>query len=98
MDTTTKQPTTFTLWVSAYGGWNWDKTTGSQVRVTFEGPNADTMAAVYIRDHGYLAISGDDGNAWDNFPLATAQLYPSCVHGMSLWLCAGPDHYPNDFN
>lgn len=23
-------------------------------------------------------------------------LYPSCVHGLSAWLCEGPNHYPMD--
>jgi hypothetical protein len=98
MTTTTAPAPELTLWISAYGGWNWDKSTGSSVRVVFQGPEADAMAAEYVRTHGHLTISGDEHNEWDAFPLVTAALYPQCEHGMSLWLCAGPGHYPADHN
>jgi len=84
------------LWVSAYGGWNWDRTSGSMTRVTFEGPDADAMAAAYVASHGHLVISYDDDNEPNRFPLTVAALYPECEHGLSLSLCTGPGHYPAD--
>lgn len=33
----------------------------------------------------------------ENAPRLFDRLYPTCVHGMSAWLCADPiNHYPSD--
>lgn len=94
-NTTTTAPT-FTLCISAYGGWTWDQAEGSHTRVTFEGPAADARAAAYIATHGHLALWAAEDNEWDAFPLAADALDPQCEHGLSRSLCAGPGHYPAD--
>lgn len=96
MTTTTAPAPELTLWISAYGGWNWDKTTGSSVRVVFEGPEADERAVAYMAARGHLVIEGGEDVDWDLYPLTFAALNPECEHGMALWLCAGPGHYPAD--
>jgi hypothetical protein len=77
-----------TLEVSANGGWNY-------FTARFIGPNADAIAAEYIKRKGHLVIMCDDEQL-DNYPLTYNALYPSCEHGLSLSLCAGPNHYPMD--
>ena len=83
-----------TLYINAYGGWNWTKTEWQEVKVIFEGPNADKMAADYIGRKGHLVIQADHDADLSSFPLTEEALYPSCEHGLSASLCAGPDHYP----
>ena len=64
-------------------------------------PGTDAVAAAFITDRGsYAAISVDDPggphNPLDGWPLTEAVLHPECEHGLSLALCAGPEHYPAD--
>ncbi|QIN94171.1 hypothetical protein PP459_gp062 [Streptomyces phage Wakanda] len=77
-----------TLQVSSNGGWNY-------FTARFVGDNADAMAADYIKRKGYLVFMHDDDQLDDN-PLTQEALYPSCEHGLSASLCAGPNHYPMD--
>ena len=83
-----------TLYINNYGGWDWTRQGGQRAKVIFEGPNADRMAADYIARKGYLVIEEDQDLI--NYPLTAEALYPSCEHGLSLSLCAGPGHYPMD--
>lgn len=103
---------TLTLWISRYGGWDYDRKRGSMTKVVFTGPKADEVAADYVARRIYagrsleetltfgLAVSEcwDEGveNDWSAFPLTSAALNPTCEHGLSLALCAGPGHYPMD--
>lgn len=88
---------TFTLWISAYGGWNFDRTRGAMTKVVFP---TDALAAAYIASHGHLVLEPDtdaEGNpaipeGWD---LTMDALFPLCEHGMSASLCMGPDHFPS---
>jgi hypothetical protein len=44
--------------------------------------------------HAFFTVPGSPlANGWENLE---AWLYPTCVHGLSDALCAGPDHYPAD--
>jgi hypothetical protein len=80
------------VFISAYGGWNWTKTEGQATKVTFA---TDAQGAAYIETHRHLVLSIDQEDpAWDNAPLMLGAMYPSCEHGLSLHLCAGPGHYP----
>lgn len=89
---------TFTLWISNYGGWDFARERGSMTRVVF---SDDATAADYITRKGYLVLepdTDDEGNpaipeGWD---LTVGALFPVCEHGLSLRLCAGPGHYPID--
>lgn len=106
MDTITA---TLTLWISAYGGWDWTRTKGSMTKVVFSGPNADDVAAdwwarrvgVRYDEAGQvtswgLVVEPDEATDWDAFPKVLALLNPTCEHGLSANLCAGPGHYPID--
>jgi hypothetical protein len=83
---------TLTIWMSAYGGWNWDRTSCGMVKITFA---RDEDAARYISSHLHLVLveDEDDNNPWDAFPMASAALYPLCEHGMLLQSCYGPTHF-----
>ena len=39
------------------------------------------MATVYFTDEGYMYSKVDNED--------------TCMHGMSAWLCMGPNHYPS---
>jgi len=82
------------IWISNYGGWNWRKTQASMIKVVF--PN-DEIAANYIATHGHLVIESDVNNDFEKFPKALNALNPICEHGLSLTLCAGFNHYPDNF-
>lgn len=82
-----------TLYINGYGGWHWTKTEGQRTKVVFDGPNADALAADYISRKGHLVIEAEDYDP-NEFPMVEEKLYPSCEHGLSASLCAGPDHYP----
>lgn len=67
--------------------------------VIFEGPNAEGMALDYIDQRGRTHAF----HVPDEHPLPARYerlwdyLFPSCDHGLSLWLCADPiNHYPPD--
>lgn len=108
----TNSTPTLTLWISRYGGWNFDRTSGSMTKVVFTGPDADAIAADYVARRVYADRSIDEvltfglavdtswdlevENDWNAFPLTAAALNPECEHGLSLALCAGPGHYPVD--
>jgi hypothetical protein len=86
---------TFTLLISAYGGWDFDRERGSMTRVVF---SDDATAADYITRKGYLVLepeAGEDGypaipEGWD---LTMGALFPTCEHGMDARNCAGPMHF-----
>lgn len=80
----------FTLYINAYGGWDWTRTTGQGTRVTF---TDDTLAAAYIARKQHLVLDADPATDWDTFPKAFSALFPLCEHQMSLSNCYGPDHY-----
>jgi hypothetical protein len=77
-----------TLQASADGGWHY-------FTVRFVGDNVDARAAEYIKRKGKLVFDIADDQL-DGHPLTQEALYPSCEHGLSAWLCAGPGHYPTD--
>lgn len=84
-----------TLFINNNGGWDWTRAVGQRTKVIFDGPNADSMAADYISRKGHLVIEAEDYNP-ESFPKVEEALYPSCEHGLSASLCAGPGHYPMD--
>jgi hypothetical protein len=66
-----------------------------EYRVIFTGPNADAMAVAWIKAHQSThAIGADDDFDWQTYPLTAEALNPTCEHGLSERLCAGPNHYP----
>lgn len=77
-----------TLKASADGGWHY-------FVVRFVGDNVDARAAEYIKRKGHFVFMVDD-DQYDGHPLMQEALHPSCEHGLSLSLCAGPNHYPMD--
>jgi hypothetical protein len=65
--------------------------------VTFTGAGADAAAADYIRSRGAthaFALADEDETDYMTAPLTFAVIFPRCEHGLSEWLCAGPNHYP----
>lgn len=61
----------------------------------------DDQAASFISKrtatHVVREWDGENTNTdWNDFPLTYDALYPTCEHGMSASLCAGPNHYPSD--
>lgn len=74
---------------------------GRSYRVTFRNEDqALAFIAARTTTHTFSEVEDkliDFGapDAWKNVKLS-AVLYPSCEHGMSLDLCAGPQHYPYD--
>ncbi|AVD99370.1 hypothetical protein SEA_BILLNYE_198 [Streptomyces phage BillNye] len=77
-----------TFEASADGGWHY-------FTVRFLGGNLDARAANYVKRNVHLVFLIDDDQL-DGHPLLQEALYPSCEHGLSLSLCAGPGHYPMD--
>ena len=75
-------------------------TTNITSRPTFHGPNAEAHAVAYIdRKSSTCAFFEVEETEIDlSLPLLLDKLYPSCEHGLSLSLCAGPQHYPYDFD
>ncbi len=68
-------------------------------RVTFEGPRAEDVALAYMSDRGWThAFDVDDTAPVDpRHTRVVRKLMPeSCPHGLSMWLCEGPSHYPPD--
>lgn len=65
-------------------------------KVTFTGPNADARAAAFIEGRSSTCAFElwDDETDMVLFPLTAEALWPTCEHGLSLALCAGPGHYP----
>ncbi|WIC90175.1 hypothetical protein SEA_VROOMVROOM_25 [Arthrobacter phage VroomVroom] len=75
------------LYVTRPGGWH------GGYRVIFQGPQADAMAAEYIKTRpGHFDLDYED---WEpaEIPLTMEALDPTCEHGLSSRLCAGPGHY-----
>lgn len=65
----------------------------------FEGPDAETMALQFIEPRGMThAIYELESEPFDyyRYPKLYDFLYPTCEHGLSANLCAGPSHYPLD--
>ncbi len=66
-------------------------------RVTWTGRPAEVAQRVIT-----FLESKKETHAWDILELPPALhdleawLYPTCEHGLSLELCAGPQHYPYD--
>lgn len=59
----------------------------------------DEDAAAFIAARGAthaFTILNDEDDDLDAFPATLDVLFPSCEHGLSAWLCAGPGHYPMD--
>lgn len=69
---------------------------GVTYTVTFTGPGADAAAAEYMQARGatHAFALADEDLDWTAAPLTFAELFPSCEHGLSESLCAGPGHYP----
>jgi hypothetical protein len=67
-------------------------------KVTFA-PGLDSKAAEFVKAReSYCAIWIDEEfeGGLVGWPETEKVLYPECEHGLSLWLCAGPEHYPAD--
>lgn len=65
--------------------------------VTFAGTGADAAAADYMKTRGSthdFVFADEDETDYMTAPLTFAAMFPSCEHGLSEWLCAGPNHYP----
>ncbi len=65
--------------------------------VTFAGAGADAAAVEYLTTRGAthaFEFADEDGSDFTTAPLLFAAMFPSCEHGLSEWLCAGPNHYP----
>ncbi len=75
-------------------------------QVTFTGPEASKNAIAYFTRKG---AERDAENPWGKYAWFLDEsfqgeidaelsnfLWPSCEHGLSLALCAGPGHYPAD--
>jgi hypothetical protein len=74
--------------------------------VTFQGPDASAQAMTYIerQEKKHQRSDGLGQIVWDlDFDRSdeslvseelSSFLWPSCEHGLSLRLCAGPGHYP----
>jgi hypothetical protein len=64
-------------------------------RYEAKGPNGYGNHVI-TEDHeepiNWVALYGDDRSTGPLYDL----LYPTCEHGLSLALCAGPQHYPYD--
>jgi hypothetical protein len=77
------------------GGW------GPCIRVTVAATAAaDAAAARFFRRAstlatGHAAHVDEDATAVLG-PAMTGVFYPTCEHGLSARLCAGPGHYPTD--
>ncbi len=65
-------------------------------RVVFDGPGADFRAVEFMKRKPHLTFYPDDSYDPQDFPLVDEVFNPSCEHGLSLSLCAGPNHYPMD--
>lgn len=71
--------------------------TGVTFTATFTGPDADRIAAAWIRSRRNYAFSTADLDLEpEEFPETLDTLFPTCEHGLSESLCAGPGHYPAD--
>jgi hypothetical protein len=78
------------LTVYTRGGWH-------RYAAVFTGPNADAMAVAFIEARSKTCSFGvDEEFDHEVFPLTDACLNPTCEHGLSERLCAGPGHYPMD--
>ena len=76
------------LTVYTEGGWH-------RFDAVFTGPRADELAVAYIERYSKdRSFSVTDDFDDELFPLTTASLFPTCEHGLSESLCAGPGHYP----
>lgn len=98
MNTITETETGAVAWLTCDGGW------GAWVRVTVAPtPEADAAAAAFFRracaytiGQPYAAAHVDEEATTDLGPAMTDLFYPTCEHGLSAHLCAGPGHYPAD--
>lgn len=67
--------------------------------VTF---STEAQALAYLTPRGathasWPATEADAERVMDTWPLMADKLWPTCEHGLSASLCAGPGHYPADF-
>jgi hypothetical protein len=69
------------------------------IRVEFRGPQAEDFALNYIERKSTtcdFSEREDEPIDYDLHPRLYRKLNPLCEHGLSAWLCAGPQHYPYD--
>jgi hypothetical protein len=53
-----------------------------------------TYCKARTSNHAFFTVEASPlANGWENLE---AWLYPTCEHGLSESLCAGPGHYPAD--
>ena len=66
--------------------------------VIWEGPNAEADALKYITDRGrtHAVWERESDPVGLEYGKLLDYLYPTCEHGLSEWLCEGPNHYPSD--
>lgn len=68
--------------------------------VTFEGPLAEAMAIDFFTrkaaTHAFSELEGADQINEHRYPQLLEVMYPTCLHGLSLSLCNGPEHYGNN--
>lgn len=68
-------------------------------RVTFEeGPGVEERALAWINERGmtHAIFEVEESPIPTCYGKLLDLLYPTCSHGMSLWLCEGPNHYAPD--
>lgn len=86
----TATATDLRLTVYTQGGWH-------RFDAVFTGPNADAIAVAFMdarkRTHSFSVSEDFDEEV---FPLTADSLFPTCEHGLSESLCAGPMHYPHE--
>ena len=85
-----------------------DKGWGAHIKVVVaDTPAADAAAAAFLRKVVTPYVPGENYHVasidWDAMEkdanvgrCLDAYFHPTCEHGMSLHLCAGPQHYPYD--
>lgn len=57
--------------------------------------STEEQAVEFVKRKSSTCAFDHDLDLWE-FPDLAEALYPTCEHGLSLSLCAGPNHYPTD--
>lgn len=73
------------------------ETTNVKTHVTYDARFTNEAQAIDFIDrksHNSVFTLDENINHFD-FPALFEKLFPSCEHGLSDSLCAGPQHYPH---
>lgn len=75
----------------------WVSNTELQTNFTVVFSTEDQALAYFERKHTtHILTENEDAPMPDSWTRMNDKLYPTCEHGLSAWLCAGPEHYPTD--